>query len=147
MLRISKFLGLLYQEWKLLFLISDITIFFRILHSAELSWECSWKVLLVPVYKLTSKLSVVKLEKTCANILVWAACLRFHGTKCPLLRPFFFLSFFLCPPVTFLPEGVESHIYNKIWGETEFGEPPTPPAQGVFCHIRPRGKYHPIGWQ
>ena len=54
-----------------------------------------------------------------SNILVRAACMRCHGTKCPLLTAFFFFSFSLSSSsevVTFLPEGVIIWFPNFCMG-------------------------------
>ena len=48
--------------------------------------------------------------------LAWAACVRCHGTKCPLLTAFFFFFFLSSPAVTFLPEGVIVRFQNFAWG-------------------------------
>ena len=50
--------------------------------------------------------------------LVRAACVRCHGTKCPLLTAFFSLlsSLSLSPDVTFLPERVIVGVRNFAWG-------------------------------
>ena len=47
-------------------------------------------------------------------LLVRAACVRCHETKCPLLTAFF--SILLSEVVTFLPEGVIVGFRNFAWG-------------------------------
>ena len=77
--------------------------------------------------------------------LVRAACVRCHGTKCPLFMAFFSLSFFSLRLLLFsqkeLSKGSEilcgllSHTKNKICGNNKFGGPPLPPWSiflGVF---------------
>ena len=59
-----------------------------------------------------SKLSIYE-AKFDNNILARVACVRGHGTKCPLLIAFF-LS--LSEVVTFLPEGVIIRFRNITWG-------------------------------
>ena len=77
--------------------------------------------------------------KTVINLLllVRAACVRCHGTKCPLLTAFFL---FLSLRVTFLPEGVIVGFWNfeydfksqknKIWGGKQIGG--LPPGGLIF---------------
>ena len=45
-------------------------------------------------------------------LLARADCVRYHGTKSPLLTAFFSLS----EVVTFLPEGVIVGFQNFVWG-------------------------------
>ena len=52
-----------------------------------------------------SKLSIYE-AKFDNNILARVACVRGHGTKCPLLIAFFLSLLSLSEVVTFLPEGV-----------------------------------------
>ena len=61
-------------------------------------------------------------------MLVRAACMRCHGTKCPLFTLFFSLSL---PPLLFSHKWAEilrrvlTHKINKIWGEKKtIGGPP-----------------------
>ena len=48
------------------------------------------------------------------NKLVRAACVRCHGTRCPLLTALFL--FLSSEVVTFLPEGVSVGLPNFAWG-------------------------------
>ena len=88
---------------------------------------------------------VVNPEHLLLIITYWIGpnvCMRYHGTKCPLLTVLFlFLSFSLSlRRVTFLPEGVIVGFWNFAWGiksqknkilgEKNFGGPPRAP-QGV----------------
>ena len=57
--------------------------------------------------------------------LVRAACVRCHGTKCPLLTAF--VPFFLSVCITFLPEGVFVGVWNFAWA---------PNSQKYYSHFR-----------
>ena len=79
-------------------------------------------------------------------LLVRAACVRCHGTKCPLLMALFSLSFlsFFTPLLLFSQKelskgseilcGVLSHKKKNIWGKTKIGTPPYP-SGGAFFSI------------
>ena len=52
-------------------------------------------------------------NKQARVILVRAACMRLHGTNCPLLKAFCSLPLF--SRVTFLPEGFIIGLQNCVW--------------------------------
>ena len=56
------------------------------------------------------------LQSSISAKLARAACMRCHGTKCPLLTAFFLSFFFSSPTLTFLPEGVIVGFQNFAWG-------------------------------
>ena len=106
---------------------NDITGLPAELNSLSLLELAAWTVYTKWTAKTKLRLYFRTSYKSKWNMLVRAACMHCHETKCPLLTAFFLfsLSFFLslCPGYFFLKE-VLSHTKNKIWGEKKFGGPP-----------------------
>ena len=70
------------------------------------------------IWKLQRKNSSARIfqwKRKTNRKLVWATCVRCHGTKCPLLTGFFFFLYLSLSSasVSFLPEGVIIGFWNR----------------------------------